>query len=476
MRKARPQLESVAEEFEGALLGDERRTRRLVSVAESIASDPKASFPQAACSDAALEGTYRLLGNADVTPAQILAVHSRRAIARASDASDVLVVHDTTSFAFAGEREGLGPLRAELGVQGFFAHVSLLVSYPQRMPLGVLHYSSHVREPKPKRNRSHRARLSDPHNESQRWGAHVERCGHQLASHPNVVHVMDREADSYALLASMLSADQRFVVRLAHDRATTEPIEGTKAHVPISEVLASAPVLLVRDVELSTRKAGKTPNAKRLHPSRPNRVAKLEARSATLELLRPTPVPDTAAPRMLSINVVYVTEPSPPAGQVPIEWALVTNLPVDSSEAVGDVIDRYRGRWLVEEYFKALKTGCAIETRQLESRHALENALAVFMPIAWRLLLLRHLSRLDSNEPAAVALSELQLRVLPGLYRHYRKQDLPKSLTTTEAAYAIAAIGGHIKNNGPPGWIVLGRGLEKLLDAEVGFALATSQM
>ena len=95
------------------------------------------------------------------------------------------------------------------------------------------------------------------------------------------------------------------------------------------------------------------------------------------------------------------------------------------------------------------------------------NALALFAPIAWRLLLLRSLAREHSAVPAAHTLTVLQLRILQ---RHEHTQ-LQSGATVSDAMLAIAILGGHIKNNGPPGWQVLGRGLEDLLLMERGAAL-----
>ena len=137
------------------------------------------------------------------------------------------------------------------------------------------------------------------------------------------------------------------------------------------------------------------------------------------------------------------------------------------------MVDAYRCRWTIEEFFKALKTGCAFEKRQLESAHALSNALAVFAPVAWRLLLLRTLAR-HTEAPATAALNPNQIECLRAfmLERHGRK--LPGVLTARDAMLAIAKMGGHITNNGDPGWIVLGRGFDRLLDVELGFAIARS--
>jgi hypothetical protein len=155
----------------------------------------------------------------------------------------------------------------------------------------------------------------------------------------------------------------------------------------------------------------------------------------------------------------------PPAGEPPVEWFLLTNLPVASVDTLEYVVDVYRARWVIEEYFKALKTGCQYEKRQLESAHALLNALAVLVPVAWRLLLLRHLARDDAARPATDALTSAQVAVLKAT----AKRPLPESPSVRDAMLAVAALGGHIKNNGEPGWQVLGRGFRDLLILELGW-------
>src|SRR5262249_19756982 len=153
--------------------GDVRRSRRLVQIAQGLVEDPARSFPAASGSDAALEGTYRLLGNADITKQAILAPHLRRSTERVRTCAHVVVAHDTSAFVFDGERSGLGPIQGKHGPRGFLGHVSLAMSFPERMPLGVVAYSSLVRPEEPKRNRKNKARNNDPNNESRRWIAHV---------------------------------------------------------------------------------------------------------------------------------------------------------------------------------------------------------------------------------------------------------------------------------------------------------------
>jgi hypothetical protein len=167
--------------------------------------------------------------------------------------------------------------------------------------------------------------------------------------------------------------------------------------------------------------------------------------------------------------VVFGWEAQPPPGETPVEWWLVTTESIDTIDHVLQIVEWYRTRWLIEEFFKCLKTGCAYEKRQLESLDTLLVALALLAPIAWQLLLLRHLARVLPAAPAHVVLTPRQLLVLrasPG------GATLSPQPTTKEALRAVARLGGHLRQNGEPGWLVLGRGLQKLLQREAGWAAA----
>ena len=114
----------------------------------------------------------------------------------------------------------------------------------------------------------------------------------------------------------------------------------------------------------------------------------------------------------LRLHAVRVREVETHGDHEPVERRLLTTEPIESPADVERILDVYRTRWLIEEYFKALETGCAIQQRQLESKHALLNALALFIPIAWRLLRLRTLARGDAEAPATEALTAVQVEVL----------------------------------------------------------------
>ena len=426
--------------------------RRLASMTASLAIDPARSFPKAFTS-AQLEGAYRFFGNPFVTPDSILASHCEETARASAEESSVLVVHDSSTFAFdpEGAREGLGRVRK--AGQAFFAHASLVLSDDgRRRPLGVAALHTWIRdEPRPGTERA-------------RWLAAVERCAY-LGGVSRVVHVMDREADDYALFAGLVAGGHRFVVRLAHDRLLLQTTPGDPRKT--SEALARVECAVQREARVSKRvDGGRSPKQKQIHPARGARNVTLSVAASVITLKRPDPQPKTL-PASLSLHVVRVWEAVTPEGEEPIEWILVTSDRIESAAEALRVVDRYRARWTIEEYFKAIKTGCSFLKRQLGDYESLVNALAVFAPIACRMLALRTLSRDDPDSPATRIFAPDELEVLRTLGR----LPLPPAPTTRQALLAVAALGGHIKWAGDPGWQTIAHGFEKLETLTRGYRL-----
>jgi hypothetical protein len=282
------------------------------------------------------------------------------------------------------------------------------------------------------------------------------------------VHVMDSEADIYELLSDLTAQNLRFIVRSCQDRLVED------GH--LSEAVEKAPVLLDREVQLSRRRAksGTLPAQRKRNQPRQGRLAKLEVSSRQVTLQRPK-TSSSEYPKTLTVNVVRVFEPAPPDDQEPVEWILFTSEPVGTADDVGLVVDGYRTRWMIEEYFKALKSGCAYEARQHESIRTLTNMLAVLAVIAYRLLLLRSLHRTASATPAKQAMAPVLIEALAARLRDIREpKPLPPDPTVEQVFAAIARLGGHIKSNGDPGWHVLWRGYQDLLTWGGGYIQAKS--
>lgn len=133
----------------------------------------------------------------------------------------------------------------------------------------------------------------------------------------------------------------------------------------------------------------------------------------------------------------------------------MTTLPIVSAEDVAAVVDAYRSRWLIEEFFKAVKTGCAYEKRQLESLDALLVAFGLLASAAWRMLALRWLSRNEPELSANEVLTREQVAFLRRVDNEHRER-LPTQPTVQEAMFAIARLGGFRARNKVPGWQALG--------------------
>jgi hypothetical protein len=486
------QLPPLSREYASAPLGDARRTQRLLAIAERLAPAPGTSFPEACRGAAELEGCYRLLSNQKVEWADVLAPHTEQTLARcraaAAQGQPLVIAHDTTNVRFvgseAGVRTGLGSLNR--GESGFEAHLALACSLPSpghvlAHPLGVVGLRPHVRPPRPKRSSAQQKKESRERPKGERESEMWEQLAHTVqqrcteAGVPRVVHVMDQEADSFRLFHELTRQGCAFVIRTRFNRLVDALASQTHPATSMHAALEAAPVLLTREVSLGAVQArwkgrtGGTPAKKQ--PAREGRTAHLEVRARSGLVLKASEYSqrDKDVPSTLTLNAVEVVEPHPPEGQPPVRWVLLTTLPVETPEAVAHVVDCYRARWSVEELFKALKTGCSLEKRQLMSLHALLNALALLLPLAWRLLALRTLA----HQAPATAASDLFSPDELALLRHLSvRVHLGPKPTCAEALLALAGLGGHLKRNGRPGWQTLARGQDRLTTALEGWLAA----
>jgi IS4 transposase len=461
---------SLTEEMAGGHLGDERLNARRDRLIDVLTKYPDVGFPDACASDGELEALYRFLRNPRVSLDVVIEPHLHATRARCLALGEVLVIHDTTANVFTGEQRRAGLTALGRQRQGFWVHVALAVSADGlRVPLGLLSMAPFLqtrREPGCPRPRW-RERFKDPDKASRRWSDAVAGLRPHFGTAVRAIHLMDREGDSYELFAALVEHGDRFVVRLNHDRLVA-PDTATTAPRTLNGVLPRT-VLCERTVSLSMRRRGRrSPPSLKKHPPRDGRVATLHFAACGVVIKRPRGYGHTP-PATLAVHVVSVWEVGAPPGTTPVEWRLITTEPIDTVEQVTRIVDWYRTRWLIEEFFKCLKTGCAYEKRQLESLDTLLVALALLAPIAWQLLLLRHLARELGDAPAAMAVSPRQLAVLCAATIRPALSPMP---TTREVLLAVARLGGHLRQNGEPGWLVLMRGMQKLREREAGWVAA----
>lgn len=144
----------------------------------------------------------------------------------------------------------------------------------------------------------------------------------------------------------------------------------------IKELVAQIPVAFETGADLSKRKVRMFDDRRR-QQQRPARTAPLAFSASIVRLKRPKHV-EKVLTKVLTIHVVHVHEVAAPDGLEAVDGTPLTTEPIEADEQISRVVDFYRARWLIEELFKALETGCAFEKRQLESMQTLDKAFALF--------------------------------------------------------------------------------------------------
>ena len=165
-----------------------------------------------------------------------------------------------------------------------------------------------------------------------------------------------------------------------------------------------------------------------------------------------------------SFNVVLVEEIDPPEDAEPVEWLLVTSLPVDGREAIEAVIDYYRARWPIEPFFRTLKTGCRVEKLRLESLERLKPCLALYLIVTWRIQFATMLGRECPNVSCDVLFSDAEWRSVWHIVRNEPPPSSPPSLG--EFLPILASLGGYLgrRHDPPPGPQTMWIGMRRMSD------------
>jgi hypothetical protein len=197
-------------------------------------------------------------------------------------------------------------------------------------------------------------------------------------------------------------------------------------------------------------------------PHRSARQTTVQIAFAAVQLAVPRKHVGEYPKRPLDLWVVRVWETQTPAGEEPLEWILLTNVPVANGPEAEVRSGWYERRSIVEELHKGMKTGCGIEKLQFEKIERLEPAIAVISAVATTLLRLRDAARAADADrrPATEVVDAEYVEVLAN---HYGPRVGPNPSVLTFYRH-VARLGGHQnrKCDGFPGWITLWRGWMKL--------------
>ncbi|HEY3993270.1 MAG TPA: IS4 family transposase [Ktedonobacteraceae bacterium] len=148
----------------------------------------------------------------------------------------------------------------------------------------------------------------------------------------------------------------------------------------------------------------------------------------------------------------------------------MTTLPITSILDAWKGVKWYGWRWLLEDFHKALQTGCRMERHSLQTIEAQWRLLAILVPIALRLLVIRQAAQQANEIPAIEVVSPETIQIVTHLDQRHRAIQTAKELWR-----AIARLGGYLdrKSDGPPGWQTLWKGWMRVMDVLEGVHLAT---
>jgi hypothetical protein len=440
------------EQFGQCDLGDKRRTRRLVYLANQVLCHPSGSLPEQTADMADLKGAYRLFSCKHATFEAIAGPHWEQT--RQRPPGTYLVLSDTTELDFGIQREipGMGQT-GNGGGWGFLLHSALVVTAESEEVIGLAGQKIRYRKPKPKKENT--TQRLQRERESELWGQVIDQVGPPPEG-VRWVHVMDRGADNFEVYCHCQEQHAEWVVRVTQKQRIVLAPSGKK--LPLQTYLTTLP--LAGTYELHLRARGQA----RDHGPQPARTAKLEVRFGPLNMPVPTyrsPYVKRLSPAPIAMWVVHAVEVGAPKGVEPIEWILLTSLPVESFEDAWQVLGYYEKRWLIEEWHKALKTGCRVEHRQLKTKQRLERLTGLLSVVSVRLLQLKSEARTAPNRPASKVVPKRWIAMLQAARK---KRKRTGSMTIGEFYRELAKLGGFLgrKCDGEPGWITIWRGWQKL--------------
>lgn len=463
----------LKQELDGFYFFDVRLARRFLDLAGQLWWHLGQSIPMACQDWAHTKAAYRFLGNAHVREDAILEGHFHATRERFSATQGpILVLHDTTTFSFQREDAGsIGIIRKTCGgkdaqgrhqprsVCGILMHSSLALT-PEGLPLGlaaVKFWSRHeFKGCTALKCKINSTRVPIAPKKSIRWLDNLKHSTSLLGAAQRCVHIGDRESDIYELFCLAHRLGIHFLVRTCVDR-----LAGDGSHT-IANEMQEVPVKGLHRVEVQDRHGNRS-------------TATVELRFKRIHVL--PPIGKRAHYPDLTLSVLHACERTQPVGREPIDWKLITDLPITSRHQAIEKLHWYAMRWKIETFHKILKSGCKMGQSKLRTAGRLVNLLALYCILGWRIFWTTMMHRAAPTAPPTIAFAEQEIALLDRLVREL---PAPASHLSGLSLYLLklACLGGYLarSRDRSPGNIVIWRGLSRLPEIELGRRLSLLRM
>ena len=359
----------------------------------------------------------------------------------------VLAVQDTSLLDWTHHpaTTGLGPLNAGRQ-QGLLAHSTLALT-PDHVPMGLLQQQVWARDPEVRRENDHKTRPV-AEKESQTWLTSLDAviAARAVCPETHFVSVGDREADVYDLFLVERPVGVDLLVRAAQNRK----VDGPESY--LWAAMATAAIAATVTVQVGERGA------------QPARMAELTVRWREVTLHPPKSRAKEHLPNV-TVWAVWAVERTPPSGAEPVEWLLLTTMPITTTDEALERLAWYAVRWGIEVWHKILKSGCQIEQKQLGTAYRLTTCLTLYSVIAWRILYATMVARALPEAPCTVLLDAHEWHGL-SCRIHGVAIVPPKPPPLRQVVRWIAQLGGFQgrTGDGDPGVTVIWKGFQRLVD------------
>jgi hypothetical protein len=166
----------------------------------------------------------------------------------------------------------------------------------------------------------------------------------------------------------------------------------------------------------------------------------------------------------ISLHIVLAQEQTPPTGEEPICWVLLTTLKADDFQGNLEIVQLYAERWGIECFHRVLKTGFKVEELQFKNDESIKPAIALYMVIAWRVLYVMKLGRECPDLPCDVVFEEEEWKSACVI------ADGPEALKNKPSLgqfmLLVAKFGGYLgrKSDGPAGAQAIWQGMSRVND------------
>lgn len=416
-------------------------------------------------------GSYRLLHNPRLTE-ELLIDEIRGRCSRQVEGKVVLCLHDTSEANFFRHRgrlkndTGLGPIDAAKKGIGFKIHDSIAVDAKSFYPYGICHIDLWKRNPDRVSKAWKNRKKPVSEKESSKWQRGCTASEEALAGAAAVVHVQDREGDLYDQLAGFTPGGRIFhIIRSRYDRTTVEKKK-------VSSMLDQAPILGSYLLEIPSDG----------HSGRKRRIAELEVRAVSVELVRPQRASGHLPRASGPVTVLLAKEKSPPSGIEPLKWQLLTSCNVSGLADALQVVEWYSARWSIEEFYRILKKeNFDIESSELESGWALRKLSIMTMDTSLKVLQILYCREMiDEGETlrTVCSFSELEFECLSklnsSLQGRTEKQKNPFPERSAQwTIWILSRLGGWMGygSQRKPGATTILNGLQKFYQIYSGYEM-----